>query len=165
MNEETITATIVQTAATEIKEHHEAAMANMGQSVSHVAQAGILLVKERDSRHGEFAQWVEDNLPFTRKTAYQYMKIGEAVTAGKLDLENLTSVRQALRLLPSESTATRTRDRRFDSIPNLCLKIEQAFTDAIDERPITSWSPDEKETLIRSLNSVLALRDQLQRLS
>jgi hypothetical protein len=164
MNEEinTITVTVTPDSADEIKQHHRAAMDSMGQSVSHVSQAGLLLVKEREDRRGSFASWVEEALPFTRKTAYTYMKIGVAVEAGELDLENLTSIRQALKLLPGESTpTTRTRDKRFDSIPNLCLKIEQAFNEAVSSRPVESWSQDERDTLTRSLNSVIGLRDQI----
>ena len=164
MNEEinTITVTVIPDSCNEIKQHHRAAMDSMGQSVSHVSQAGLLLVKEREARRGSFAAWVEESLPFTRKTAYTYMRIGMAVEAGKLDLENLTSIRQALKLLPGESTPTpKTRDKRFDSIPNLCLKIEQAFNEAISSRPIETWSLDERETLIRSLDTVIGLRDQI----
>jgi hypothetical protein len=145
MNEEinTITVTVTPDSADEIKQHHRAAMDSMGQSVSHVSQAGLLLVKEREDRRGSFASWVEEALPFTRKTAY-------------------TSIRQALKLLPGESTpTTRTRDKRFDSIPNLCLKIEQAFNEAVSSRPVESWSQDERDTLTRSLNSVIGLRDQI----
>lgn len=162
MNEETITVTVITDSADEIRECHSMAVESMGKSVGHVAQAGILLINERDLRTGGFATWVEENLPFTRKTAYQYMKIGAAVDSGKLDLSTLTSVRQALKLLPNDSeSSTRSKDKRMDSIPNLCLKIEQAFTEAVSSRPVSGWSVDEKETLLRSLDGILSIKEQL----
>jgi len=161
----TVDAKIVDTNVNKIRAYHENAMRSMTDSIKDVAQAGLLLAEERDSRRGSFSTWVEENLPFTRKTAYKYIKVGQLVEAG-LNLEDYDSVRQALLTLKTnekgEIEEKKVKDKRVESIPGLCLKIEKALDDAQEESPIHSWDEGQVRAIIRALESLIERKTSLQ---
>ena len=145
--------------AQKIIQHHNNAINAAVNTVREAAKAGDLLVKEGEERKGSFSKWVEDEMPFARKTAYQYIKIAKSVTAGLINLEEATSIRDALRLCNKaegkDSEPKRAKDKRVETIPSLCSKIENAFSAASKERDVSSWSSDEVSALRRSLQPVV----------
>ena len=160
----TVEAKIVDNNVNRIRTYHENAMRSMTDSIKDVAQAGIILAEERDKRRGSFSQWVEENLPFTRKTAYKYIKVGQLVESG-LNLEDYNSVRQALLTLKTTDgaeTRERVRDKRVESIPGLCMKIERAFEQAESERPVTNWDESQVRAVIRALESLISRKETLE---
>lgn len=162
----TIDAKIIDTNVNRICAYHESAMRSMGDSLKDIGQAGLILAEERDKNRGSFSQWVQDNLPFTRKTAYAYIKVGKLVEAG-MSLENFSSMRQAILSMKPEpeegDEAPRERDRRVESIPSLCMKIERAFDEAEEASPISSWDEGQIRAVIRALDSLLTKKTKLER--
>ena len=140
-------------------------MSKMGDTLRDIGQAGLLLAEERDKRRGSFSQWVQDNLPFTRKTAYAYIKVGKLVEAG-MSLDNFSSMRQAiLSMKPDREESEekpRERDKRVESIPSLCMKIEKALDDASETSPVDEWGDDQVRAIIRALESLLTRKRVLE---
>ena len=52
-------------------------------------------------------------------------------------------------------------DKRFESIPGLCTKIEQTWRGVIRVRPLNAWSDDEKRVLSNSLQPLLDIHKEL----
>jgi hypothetical protein len=162
----TVDATIINNNVNRILAYHESAVNSMTDSIKDVAQAGFLLRDERDARKGSFNKWVEENLPFTRKTAYKYIKMAGLVEAG-LNLEDFDSVRQALLTLKTNEKGEleekeRPKDKRVESIPGLCMKIEKALDDAAEKSPVDSWGDDQVRAIIRALESLLTRKRSLE---
>jgi hypothetical protein len=60
-------------------------------SVENAAQIGQLLIEQKESmEHGEWGSWVENNLPFTIRTAQNYMCLSRR--RKKLKNENVSSL-------------------------------------------------------------------------
>jgi hypothetical protein len=164
MEEEIIVALEVTDEASEIMQCHQAGLESMVGSLKHFAQAGSILasVKEKVS---DFKAWCKDNVAFSRKTAYQYMKLHDKVQGG-LDLESgeFTSIRQCLGIDHDGEKSTyseKRSDPRFENIPGLCAKIEQSFKSAVRVKPIESWTGDEKRILATSLEPLLEIHTTL----
>jgi hypothetical protein len=160
----TVDAKIVDNNVNRILAYHDNAMKSMSDSIKDVAQAGLLLAEERDSRRGTFSTWVEESFPFSRKTAYKYIKVGQLVEAG-LNLEDYDSVRQALLSLKTNEKSEieeKVKDKRVESIPSLCMKIEKALDDAEEEIPVNHWDEGQVRAIIRALESLLVRKSSLE---
>ena len=154
-----------------IKESHRAGVDSLVGSLRHFAQAGYHLREVKNSV-SNFEDWVNKNLNFSKKTAYQYIKLQEKVEAG-LDLEDVnedgtpkfTSIRQCLGIDHDGEKSTYSRgDKRFESIPGLCTKIEQTWRGVVRARPLADWSPDERRVLAGSLQPILDIHNELNTL-
>lgn len=151
--EATITLAPEETAS-KILEAHQRGVDSMVGSLKHFAEAGLHLKQIRNTVDN-FEQWCKKNIPFSKKTAYQYITLHDKVEGG-LDLESgqFTSIRQCLGIDHDGEKSTyseKRHDIRFESIPSLCIKIEQNFKSAIRAKPIDGWSEDEKRVLADAL--------------
>ena len=154
-----------ETPAEKIKEAHQAGVDSFVGGLRHFAEAGAILTTVRDSEK-DFAGWCKDNLSFSRKTAYQYIQLAEKVQGGlDLDSGNFTSIRQVLAIDHDGENSTyqskRTSDPRFESIPGLCSKLEQAYKEATRARPLTDWKDDEKRVLRGAMQPVVEIYQDL----
>ncbi|MBL7188161.1 MAG: DUF3102 domain-containing protein [Phycisphaerae bacterium] len=69
-------------------------------SLDKAIRIGELLREQKASlKHGEFIPWIEANLPFTDRTARNYMRLNE--NRGLLKTENVSDLRSAYALLAS----------------------------------------------------------------
>lgn len=150
--------------AIKINSCHQRGGEAMIDSLKHYAEAGMHLKKARNTVEN-FENWVRENLTFSKKTAYQYIKLADKVEAGlNLDSGEFTSIRQCLGIDHDGEKSTyaeKRHDARFESIPGLCAKIEQTFRSATRVKPVESWSPDEKRVIISSLASLTQIIDEL----
>ena len=150
----------------EIKRAHEAGLKAMAGSLAHFSQAGQILNGIRDEVE-DFSKWCKENLDFNRKTAYQYIKLHELCSSGKIDLESgeYTSIRQCLGIDHDGEKSTyqdkRQSDMRFESIPGLCNKVETFYKKAVGLKPIGDWSDDEKRLLAQSMKPIVSIYDEL----
>jgi hypothetical protein len=137
--------------------HHNNAVGLAINTVKEAAKAGDLLVKERDARSGSFKTWVEEYLPFARKTAYQYIRIAENVTSGILNLADVSSIRGALKLCNTAdgTEPKRAKDKRVETIPSLCARINAAYTGAKSDKPLHGWDDEEIDALRTSLKGIV----------
>jgi hypothetical protein len=152
-----------------IKESHRAGVDALVGSLRHFAQAGYHL-REISNSVNNFEEWVSKNLSFSKKTAYQYIKLQKQVESG-LDLESVnedgtpkfTSLRQCLGIDHDGEKSTYSRgDVRFESIPGMCTKIEQTWRGVVRARPLSDWSEDERRVLASSLQPILDIYESLK---
>ncbi len=74
-----------------INEYHTLAAKHAGQAVEAARQAGELLVQaKRNAGHGNWLQWLADNVHFSERTAQAYMRVAKQLP--KLTNENRSSV-------------------------------------------------------------------------
>lgn len=61
---------------TEIRHLHEQFIDSLKRSLDYGMKIGELLTEQKaDLNHGQFGIWIDENLPFSRRTAQNYMKI------------------------------------------------------------------------------------------
>lgn len=143
--------------ARRIMEAHQKGLDSMVGSLKHFADAGMHLKQVRNTVDN-FQEWIKKHVPFTKKTAYQYIQLHDKVEGG-LDLESgkFTSIRQCLEIDHDGEKSTyseKRHDTRFESIPGLCAKIEQNYKTALRAKPLESWSEDEKRVLANALQPI-----------
>jgi hypothetical protein len=145
--------------ALQVTEAHRRGLESMVGSLRHFSEAGLHLKKAQNTVEN-FTSWLKDNIPFSRKTAYQYIQLHDKVSAGLVNLDSgeFTSIRQCLGIDHDGEKSTYQEDRkndpRFESIPGLCAKIEQNFKTASRAKPVETWSEDEKRVLANALQPI-----------
>jgi hypothetical protein len=164
MIEATITLSSEESAE-KISNCHQAGKDSLINSLKHWSDAGYHLTVVRNTVD-DFSKWISENLGFSRKTAYQYIKLHEKVEQGLIDLDSgkFTSLRQCLGIDHDGENSTYSRppsDKRFESIPGLCTKIEQTWRGVIRAKPLDGWSDDEKRVLANSLKPLLEIHNEL----
>ena len=93
-----------------IKESHKVAVGQMGRAVIAAARAGQLLLaaKTKLPKTVNFTDWLAETFEFSQRTAYNYMKVSEAMASRAKEIEQCESIREVLKLLDSESGAKST---------------------------------------------------------
>lgn len=87
---------------TEIIELHSLITNNLKRSLSDAMRIGELLLEQKDQlQHGEFTEWIRANLPFSDRTARNYINIH--LHRDKLKTESVSVLSQAYKLLTHES--------------------------------------------------------------
>lgn len=151
--------------AERIMECHAQGLNQMVGSLVHFSEAGLHLKKIR-TQVDDFGKWIGENLVFSKKTAYQYIKLNDKVEAG-LDLESgeYTSIRQCLGIDHDgeKSTYREANDKRFESIPGLSSKIQHTYKGAIRAKALHNWSDDEKRALATSLVPIIDIFNELSK--
>lgn len=91
----------------EITRLHTEIEAYLNKSLANALEIGAKLDQVKaDLPHGEFTGWVEDNLPFTPRTARNYMKLYE--NRDKLESNSVSSIGEAYKLLRNSFEAGKT---------------------------------------------------------
>jgi hypothetical protein len=101
---------------TEITELHNEIAGHLQQSLDKAIRIGELLAEQkRNLEHGEFTHWIAEHLPFTDRTARNYMKLHE--NREKLKTETVSDLTSAYKLLaaPKESVKT-THSHEAESV-------------------------------------------------
>ena len=82
-------------------EVHDEIAGHVRVSVEKAIRIGELLTEQKaELEHGQWLPWVEDNVPFTSRTAEKYMRLHEQRDSGKIESgSNLTSAYRAIGLL------------------------------------------------------------------
>jgi hypothetical protein len=76
--------------------HKDAVNAGVA-AVKSSIEAGKMLAEANHAYPRGFSKWVEDNLTFSRQTAYKYIAVAEAADKGLIQPENCTSISDAYR--------------------------------------------------------------------
>jgi hypothetical protein len=86
--------------ADEIVRLHNEIIGNLRMSLKNAIRIGELLTKQKaDMKHGEFGTWIKSNLPFTDRTARNYMRLYSQQDL--LKTETVSDLKSAYRLLES----------------------------------------------------------------
>lgn len=96
-----------------------------------VMQIGELLVQQKKAlKHGEFGKWIDEELPFKRRTAQQYMKLFN--NRDKLNAHGVALLGDAYKLLaepkkPDNESDTQQHGTDYDSKTDEALKYVKAL--------------------------------------
>ncbi|MGB2863071.1 MAG: DUF3102 domain-containing protein [Sedimentisphaerales bacterium] len=97
-------------------------------SITKAIRIGQLLIEQKESlRHGEFGRWIEKNLPFSDRTARNYMKIYE--NRNLLKSENISVLSEGYKLLQGTSEPAKPKSLN-DQISELRKRTNYLEIDA-----------------------------------
>jgi hypothetical protein len=84
--------------AEEITRLHNEIISNLRQSLDSAIRIGQLLIEQKDDlKHGQWGLWIQDNLPFTDRTARNYMRVYRE--RDRLKTETVSDLQSAYKLL------------------------------------------------------------------
>ncbi len=144
--------------AGEIRRLHEELALSMRVTLDKACEIGRLLCDQKDEMaHGDFIPWVEATLPFTDRTARNYMRAYR--NRDKLKTESVSDLSGAYRLLTISAlpTGKLSREEWMEWLEDLTDEREAqciAFKDGnpyFEVTPITEQDDAQLETLLASL--------------
>jgi hypothetical protein len=147
-----------------IKDSHKAALGQMGRAVIAAARAGQLLLaaKVKLPKEKAFTEWLAETFEFSQRTAYNYMKVSDAMNRHAAEIEKCESIRDVLKLCDDEDGAKRKKkDEKRESFVTWAAKIERYFADEFAQSPLEDWTPDRREGAKRMLDGVARIHAQL----
>ena len=99
---------------------HNDIAGHLRQSLDKAIRIGELLKEQKDNlKHGDFMKWVSDNLPFTDRTARNYMRLFE--NRDKLKTETVSTLTTAYKML-NESREESAQEEAIREIESLKAK-------------------------------------------
>ena len=108
--------------AEEITRLHEEIIGSLRTSLTKGIQIGELLTEQKESlKHGEFTSWIKENLPFTDRTARNYMRLHQR--RDELKTETVSGLKDAYTLLsppkePHEVTTDINKKEMVEKVVN-----------------------------------------------
>jgi hypothetical protein len=131
---------------------------------------GVLLqAAKAQLGHGHFLKFIETSIPFSGRTARNFMNYADA--AGGKELENLDSLRAYNSLLiewglkqPPQGHGAQTlhdAPNFFITITKTLGQCRKVMADAFESRPLDAWSPDEKQQLREQIAPVVEFYNKL----
>lgn len=101
--------TLIESIADKISRLHVEIVGHLRQSLEKAQLIGRLLTEQKKKlKHGEFGNWIESNLPFTNRTARNYMRLYRE--RDRLKTETVSDLKSAYRLLKQPAPAITTDD-------------------------------------------------------
>lgn len=137
--------TTLNTLAIDIKDKHQAALDAYDNAVSLAREAGELLIQAKAQvEHGQWAEWLKTNVPFSERTAQGYMRLVRELP--KLDPEKAQRVavmplRKALRAIADQDDVKVEYDPEFEAL-RIVMDIRGAIRDWNESTSILSGSND-----------------------
>ena len=123
-------------AVNEIKTLHDEIAGHFKQSLEKAIRIGQLLSEQKaELPHGKFTGWINSNLPFTDRTARNYMRLYS--NQDKLKTETVSDLTEGYMLL----SGTPKVDAKDDSAENSALIMQLQ-----DEYHAIGWLPDKTES-------------------
>ncbi len=128
---------------------HQEIGTHLRTSLVKAIEIGRLLTEQKEALpHGEFGRWVERNLPFTDRTARNYMRLHEE--RDRLKTETVSDLEEAYRLLrqpklppaplsPTELEALRPIDALFARIAAEAAEIGKMLCYVKGQLPPGEW--------------------------
>ncbi|MFC1580088.1 DUF3102 domain-containing protein [Thermodesulfobacteriota bacterium] len=110
-------------------------------SLPKALRIGELLIKQKDSlKHGEFIPWIKTNLPFTDRSARNYMRLFKE--RERLKTENVSDLSLAYRLI-NRLTSSENKYEENDTVERSFLTL--------------SLDTDQKELIFMALDEAMAM--------
>lgn len=149
----------------QIKDSHKAALGQMGRAVIAAARAGQLLLKAKITLPKEkpFTDWLAETFEFSQRTAYNYMKVSEAMARHAAEIEECQSIRDVLKLMDQEEgdDKKKKKDAKRESFVTWAAKIERWWADETAKAPLAEWSQERKESCGRMLSGIARIHSDL----
>jgi len=121
--------------AEEINNLHDEIRQQVESIIPKIMRIGELLVEQKQKmQHGQFTQWATDNLPFSMRTAQNYMKV--FLNKEQLKNENVSLLSDAYNILklprdPLKETGGEDEKRYFITI-SVYEEHKELFKDVLD---------------------------------
>lgn len=148
----------------QIKESHKAALGTMGRAVIAAARAGQLLLAAKVTlpKEKSFTEWLAETFEFSQRTAYNYMKVSEAMARHADEIEKCQSIRDVLKLCDDDASGKKAKkDTKKESFVTHAAKIERYFAEEKAISPIADWTAERKETSARMLEGIVRIYTEL----
>lgn len=141
---------------TQIKSSHKDALSQVGRAIIAAARAGQLLLAAKVAlpKEKNFTDWLAETFDFSQRTAYNYMKVSEAMSRRASEIENCESIRDVLKLCDSEDAKKKKKDPKRESFVTWTSKIERYFAEEFETSPLDDWTQERRETIKRLLDGV-----------
>jgi hypothetical protein len=155
----------LDTLTEEIKVSHKEALGQVGRAVIAAARAGQLLLGAKVAlpKEKNFTDWLAETFDFSQRTAYNYMKVAEAMSRRASEIESCESIRDVLKLCDAEDVSKKNKkDKKQESFVTHAAKIERWFADEKEKQPVEDWSKERVEGVIRMLTGVTNIVDILK---
>lgn len=155
-------------AADEIKRLHTDIIGHARQSLETAIRIGEILSQVRSVlKHGQWQGWIEDNLPFTYRTAHRYVSIYDRRDQIKND--NLSLFGEAYALLESPNGSSSQPQQLHESnFWTRNVKMGQTYFGFINrelkDHPIETWRKDQVVTMAATLEPYANLYQRLKSL-
>lgn len=129
---------VTETRANEIIKLHEEIIGLMKRSLVSAIRIGELLTEQKGLlNHGEFGKWITANLPFTSRTAQNYMRVYKE--RDRLKSETVSHLTEAYQLL-AEPEAGEPVKHPWVTKCQQCEKFQEATRKLLPERDYNSVS-------------------------
>ena len=110
---------IVTTRTQEIVSLHQEIMGHLKQSLEKAIKIGQLLMEQKESlKHGEFTPWLEGNIPFTDRTARNYMRLFRE--RDRIKTESVSDLGDAYRLITNQKQLPSPPDYTDEFLNSIC---------------------------------------------
>jgi hypothetical protein len=150
----------------EIRREHEAAANALRSGLDHAIKAGELLIeaKRRYCKHGQWAQWLADNIDFAERTAQAYMRLARLPIEKRNAVADLP-LREALSAIQCREKKlageARTRARREAMRAGYALPgdvMTMTVTHQDGRREVRNWTAGEHipSTPVEIANSIIS---------
>jgi hypothetical protein len=146
----------------QIKDNHKAAIGQMGRAVIVAARAGQLLLAAKVAlpKEKKFTEWLAETFDFSQRTAYNYMKVSEAMSRRAAEIEQCESIRDVLKLLDAD-TKKKAKDPKQESVVSMLAKVERWIVEETDKSPVTDWETDRRENVRKLFDGVARFHSEL----
>lgn len=147
----------------QIKDSHKIAVGQMGRAIIAAARAGQLLLAAKVTLPKEkaFTEWLAETFEFSQRSAYDYMKVADAMARRAEEVVNCGSIRDVLKLCDTETAAKKKKDPKKESFVTWAAKIERYFAEEFAETPLEDWQPERRETCKKMLEGVVRIHAEL----
>jgi len=105
--------------AQEIVTLHQEIVGHLQQSLEKAIKIGQLLTEQKGSmKHGEFGPWLKGNIPFTDRTARNYMRLWRE--KDRLKMESVSDLKDAYRLITDQKKLPSPPDYSDEFFNSIC---------------------------------------------
>jgi len=167
----TTTTEIATATAEEITRHHDAAQRlaadcreRMAEAVHEADQCGFHLAAAKEEHRGQFLAWLRDNVPsLTHEQAKAYMGLHDK---RRLNQDHPLDHRQLMLIGVVEQQERDPHEREpkpieSESWVKQAGSIRGYFAKKMESRPVDQWALEERETVARALEPIVAIWREL----
>ncbi|XDD52529.1 DUF3102 domain-containing protein (plasmid) [Leptospira sp. WS92.C1] len=153
----------VDKVADELNQLHQSILTAGKNMIRFAIEAGELLVKKREElKHGEYTQWIENNLTFKIRTAQRYTKVYEI--RDTLKASALTHLEDAYKLIAgniAEEKELNPVEKPSYNFKEVYLKFKSgARLPAKEKIFLKDYLKSEKERILSATNKKISKIDQ-----
>lgn len=143
------------------------------QAISRAIECGRLLaIQKKATKHGDWANWIDENCNFKKSTAYHYIALHKRISqessyienfqhVGSLVSENPKTLRQAyiatgILSEPAKANTPHKDDSTVSYIRHIDF-IVSWYKDLTEVKSVNDWSPVERQAVLNDLAPLMEI--------